>query len=587
MGTLRFDPAQHFQFEADSVSIGGRWRACIKGPDGQVTGCGGCPRFHCAPCFGEIIYIAGAVAGGVRIGNVLRNHRLACGGVLGTGAGQRKNLKPVKHQGLLPLRLHECLTVIPLEKENGAEPHAPAIGEPEMPHDVFDQLKAQLRTIRPKTSVGRITALGRDQVVVSGLEKIAALGDRVRIGTSLTGEVLRVDDIGCSIMPEGPSSGLRLGTPVLHLGPQTIAPDVTWLGRVIDPDGMPMDGRPLLPGPSPYPLVAPPPPPAARRGMGARLKTGLAVFDTLLPIVRGQRVGLFAGSGVGKSRLIAELAKGMSADVVVIGLIGERGREVRDFVEDTLGPEGLARSVVVAATSDRPALSRARCAWSMMAVAEYFRDRGAHVLVLADSITRFAEAQRDVAAAAGEPFGSGGFPASMAQMVMALAERAGPGAVGQGDITAVLSVLVAGSDMEGPVADVMRGVLDGHVVLSRDIAERGRYPAIDVLRSVSRALPMAATDTENAVITRARQLLGAYDRAELMLQAGLYSKGADPLTDAAVSAWSDLDTFVGATSGPTILDSFDALSSIVQPVGPTPGVGGASGALTKAALSDV
>lgn len=437
-----------------------------------------------------------------------------------------------------------------------------------MPNDIFQPLRAQLRAIRPAQNVGHVTALGRDHVRVAGLDRVAALGDRVRIGPDLVGEVLRIGAEGCTVMPEGAPDGVRLGQPVTHLGPASIAPHASWLGRIIDPDGHPMDGAPLFPGPRAYPLLAAPPPPAERRGLGQRLRTGFAVFDTLLPVVRGQRVGLFAGSGVGKSRLIAALAQGMSADVVVIGLIGERGREVRDFLAETLGPEGLSRAVVVAATSDRPALTRARAAWAMMAVAEYFRDRGQHVLVLADSITRFAEAQRDVAAAVGEPFGPSGFPASMAQMVMALAERAGPGVAGQGDITAVLSVLVAGSDMEGPVADVMRGVLDGHVVLSREIAERGRYPAVDLLRSVSRALPAAARPEEGKLITRTRQLLGAYDRAEMMVQAGLYSPGSDPVTDAAVAAWPALDGFIGAPAGATLEGSFASLREILDAVDP-------------------
>jgi len=430
---------------------------------------------------------------------------------------------------------------------------------PDKAPDAFDLLRAQLRGIKTAQAVGKIAALGRTSVIVSGLDRVAALGDRVRLGTNVTGEVLGMEAGRARVMPEGPADGLRLGAPVAHLGPPTISPHDSWLGRVIDPDGQPMDGRAIFPGPQAYPLVAPPPPPASRRGLGQRLATGFAVFDTLLPIVRGQRVGLFAGSGVGKSRLIAALAEGMTADVVVIGLIGERGREVRDFVTETLGPEGLSRAVVIAATSDRPALTRARAAHAMMAVAEYFRDQGRNVLVLADSITRFAEAQRDVAAAAGEPFGPGGFPASMAQTIMALAERAGPGAGAQGDITAIFSVLVAGSDMEGPVADVMRGTLDGHVVLSREIAERGRYPAVDLLRSVSRSLPAAASEEENKMITRARQLLGAYDRAEMMLQAGLYTPGADPVTDGAVKVWEDLDAFVGSPSAVDIGESFNVL----------------------------
>ncbi|WP_224816464.1 FliI/YscN family ATPase [Hasllibacter sp. MH4015] len=436
----------------------------------------------------------------------------------------------------------------------------------------FDHLRAQLRTIRTARAVGRVERLGRNVVTVSGLEGEVALGDRVRLGPALVGEVLSIGPDGARVMPEGYADGLRLGTDVTHIGPPVISPDDSWLGRVIDPDGQPLDGRALVPGARPYPLITAPPSPAARRGLGRRLRTGFAVFDTLLPIVRGQRIGLFAGSGVGKSRLIAALAEGMRADVVVIGLIGERGREVRDFVSDTLGADGLDRAIVVAATSDRPALTRARAAYTMMAIAEYFRDQGKQVLVLADSITRFAEAHRDVAASAGEPFGPDGFPASMAQAVMGLAERAGPGAAGQGDITAILSVLVAGSDMDGPVADVMRGVLDGHVVLSRDIAERGRYPAIDLLRSVSRSLPAAAGAEENALIGQARKLMGAYDRAEMMIQAGLYSPGTDPLIDGAVKVWDALDEFIGAPAGVDEAASFEALARVLGPAS-TPGHG--------------
>jgi flagellum-specific ATP synthase len=428
----------------------------------------------------------------------------------------------------------------------------------------FNPLQAQLRSIRPARSLGTVTALARDHVEVGGLEARVGMGERVRIGDDVFGEILAIrDGGGCRVMTEGPAEGLRLGLPVVALGRPELAPCEGWLGRVVDPDGMPMDGRPLPRGAHARPLHAPPPPPAGRRGLGPRLATGFAVFDTLLPVVRGQRIGLFAGSGVGKSRLTAALAQRMEADVIVIGLIGERGREVRDFVEDTLSEDARGRAVIVAATSDRPALTRARAGQAMMAVAEHFRDEGRHVLLLTDSITRFAEAQAEIAAAAGEPFGPSGFPASMAQMVMSLAERAGPGASGQGDITAILSVLVAGSDMEGPVADVMRGVLDGHVVLSRDIAERGRYPAVDLLASVSRALPGAASAEERRLIDRTRQLLGAHARAELMLRAGLYTPGSDPLTDAAVAVWEELDRFIGADAGGGPEESFARLGAIL------------------------
>jgi flagellum-specific ATP synthase len=291
-------------------------------------------------------------------------------------------------------------------------------------------------------------------------------------------------------------------------------------------------------------MTGAPPAAAQRRGLGERLSTGVAVFDTLLPLVRGQRIGLFAGSGVGKSSLLARFARGVAADVVVIALVGERGRELRDFTERVLGSEGMARSVVVTATSDQSALQRRRCALSALTVAEHFRDQGLHVLLLVDSVTRFAEAHREVALASGEAASLRGYPPSTAHAIMSLAERAGPGGGEAGDITAVLSVLVAGSDMEEPVADIIRGTLDGHVVLDRKIAERGRYPAIDLLRSVSRSLPEAASSAENALISDARRTLGAYDRAEMMVHAGLYVQGTDPVVDRAIRLWPQLDGFL-------------------------------------------
>jgi flagellum-specific ATP synthase len=293
----------------------------------------------------------------------------------------------------------------------------------------------------------------------------------------------------------------------------------------------------------------------------------MTVFNTLLPIVRGQRIGLFAGSGVGKSMLLGHLGRHMQADVVVVALIGERGRELGDFVREVLGAEGMRRAVIVAATSDRSPLVRRRCAWTAMAVAEHFRDAGRQVLLLADSITRFAEAHREVATAAGEMPVLRGFPASTSHAVMSLCERAGPGAGGAGDITALFTVLVAGSDMDEPVADILRGVLDGHVVLDREIAERGRYPAIDALRSVSRSLPRAAGDEENALIARARELLGRYARSETMLRAGLYAEGSDPALDQAIRAWPDLDGFLAASEPGDIANSFARLSIILRRAG--------------------
>ncbi len=416
---------------------------------------------------------------------------------------------------------------------------------------LFDTLRSRIAAMEPSRPAGRVCALRAGVAVVSGLGSELRLGDGVvigRTGDPLRGEVIGLSASGATILPDTALTGVRMGDPV-EPGPAFgIAPDGSWIGRIIDADGEPLDGRPLRRGPIRRAVVASPPPAATRRRLGQRLETGLPAFNTLLPIVRGQRIGLFAGSGVGKSSLLAALAKGLDNDIAVIALIGERGREVREFIDETLGPEGLARSIVVAATSDQSALMRRRTAWTAMTIAEHFRDQGRQVTFLADSVTRFAEAHREVAIAAGEAASLRGYPPSLAPAIMGLAERAGPGPGepgGAGDITAVFSVLVAGSDMDEPVADILRGTLDGHVVLDRTIAERGRYPAIDLLQSVSRSLPVAASATENALIAGARRMLGAYARSETMILAGLYAKGSDPLTDAAIRCWAELDGFLG------------------------------------------
>ena len=428
---------------------------------------------------------------------------------------------------------------------------------------VFDTLLTRLQTIKPLRTYGRVAALQGDTVLVEGLNTCARLGDRVQIGGT-GGEILNLAPNGALILPEDPLEGHALGTACEHLGSALLAPDAAWIGRVIDPLGAALDGRPLVQGATRRGLRAAPPPAAQRKRLGGRLSTGLDVFNTLLPIVRGQRIGLFAGSGVGKTMLLAQLARQVQADVVVLGLVGERGRELRDFLDDVLGAEGLARSVVVTATSDQSPLMRRRAALTSMAVAEHFRDQGKHVLLLLDSITRFAEAHREIALAAGEPPSLRGFPPSTAQQIMHLAERAGPGIAEQGDITAIFTVLVAGSDMEEPVADILRGVLDGHVVLDRAIAERGRFPAVDLLRSVSRSLPAAATPTENAQIAEARRLIGAYERAEMMVQAGLYAQGSDPLTDRAIKLWPKLDAFMAGAKTASPTDSFSRLRAILE-----------------------
>lgn len=435
--------------------------------------------------------------------------------------------------------------------------------------DKMQAIAARMRGLGMTRHYGQVSAIQGGVILAGGLDSHASLGDRVvfsmRSGEDLNGEVVALHSSQAAILPEGPMDGLSIGTRVELIFAPSLAPANAWVGRIIDPFGRPLDGRPILAGGDERGFRPAPPPAASRNRLGARLDTGLAVFDTLLPLVRGQRTGLFAGSGVGKSTLLSALAKGVSADVVVIALVGERGRELREFVEETLGEEGMARSVVVAATSDQSPLMRRRCAWAAMTVAEHFRDQGKHVLFLADSITRFAEAHREIALAAGESPSYRGFPPSVSQLIMALAERSGPGPQGSGDITAIFSVLVAGSDMEEPVADILRGTLDGHVVLDRGIAERGRYPAVDVLRSVSRSLPQAASAPENVLIARARALLGTYAESELMIRAGLYSQGSDARLDEAVRLYPALDQFFTRQS-PHARQSFALLAEALGAV---------------------
>lgn len=432
----------------------------------------------------------------------------------------------------------------------------------------FQQVVKSISSIEMAQWVGRVSGVENGLVHVKGLQAFSRQGEQVEIqlrnGVVIVGEVLRLLEDKMIILPESSPDGIALGDRVVLCAGATIAPSDAWIGRIIDPMGRPLDGRSLPVGGLPMPLKAAPIPPAQRTLLGARLETGTAVFNTLLPLVKGQRIGLFAGSGVGKSSLIAQFATGVEADVVVLALIGERGRELAEFVQNVLGAEGLARTVIVAATADQSPLLRRRCAWSAMAVAEYFRDQGKHVLLLADSLTRFAEAHREVAVATGELPTMRGYPPSLSHQLMSLCERAGPGRTISGAITAVFSVLVAGSDMDEPVADILRGVLDGHTVLDRAIAERGRYPAVNLLRSISRSLPAAADTAENQLIDQVRQLLNLYEKSEIMIDAGLYEAGRNEALDLAISVWPDIDAFLAMTQEQGIRQSFDKLKLILR-----------------------
>jgi flagellum-specific ATP synthase len=394
---------------------------------------------------------------------------------------------------------------------------------------------------------GRVVGLNGLAVEVAGLAQHTSVGDRLRLVTR-TGDAVAAEIVGfhggvCRAMALGAADGLGPGSVADVAWPPVrgaLAVSNGWIGRVVDPLGRPLDGRGRLPaGDAPRPVRVAPPNPASRARLGPRLDLGVRALNLFATCRRGQRLGLFAGSGIGKSTLLAMLARNTACDVAVLALVGERGREVREFIEDDLGPEGLARAVVVVATSDAPPLLRREAAYAAMTVAEHFRDQGRSVLLLMDSVTRFCLALREIGLSAGEPPATRGYPPSVFAELPRLLERAGPGVEapggGAGHITGLFSVLVEGDDHNEPVADAVRGILDGHVILDRRIAARGRYPAVDVLRSLSRAVPGCNSDDENALARRARALLAVWEDVADLVRLGAYRQGADPAVDEAVA----------------------------------------------------
>ncbi len=350
----------------------------------------------------------------------------------------------------------------------------------------------------------------------------------------------------------------------------TLSPCDDWLGRVIDPLGQPADGGPPLPlGQQARPVRAAPPPAISRARLGPPIDLGVRVLNCFTTCRTGQRLGLFAGSGVGKSTLMSMLARHTAADVIVLALVGERGREVREFIEDDLGAEGLARSVVVVATSDAPPLLRREAAYAALTVAEHFRDQGKSVLLLMDSVTRFCLALREIGLAAGEPPATRGYPPSVFAELPRLLERAGPGPVLPdglaGQITALFTVLVEGDDHDEPVADAVRGILDGHVVLDRHIGEGGRYPAVNVARSLSRAAAGCLSPPHSALVRQARAMLALHAEMADMVRLGAVKPGADPALDAALQAVPRIEAMMSqGRHEPTDIDaSFAALQAAI------------------------
>jgi flagellum-specific ATP synthase len=396
---------------------------------------------------------------------------------------------------------------------------------------------------------GRVVGVRGLMVEVAGPIHAMSVGARLVIETganrSIPCEVIGFSGNNAVVMPFAGLDGVRRGCKaVIANAANQVRPSSAWLGRVVNALGEPIDGKgPLPQGASPMPYRNSPPPAHSRKRVGAPLDLGVRAMNTFLTCCRGQRMGIFAGSGVGKSVLLSMLARNVDAAVSVIGLIGERGREVQEFLQDDLGEEGLARSVVVVATSDEPALMRRQAAYLTLAVAEYFRDEGQDVLCLMDSVTRFAMAQREIGLSAGEPPTAKGYTPTVFTELPKLLERAGPG-LGEGAITAIFTVLVDGDDHNEPIADAVRGILDGHIVMQRSIAERGRYPAINILKSVSRTMPKSADPQFWPTIQKARAVMATYADMEELIRLGAYRAGSSPEVDEAIRLHEPLEAFL-------------------------------------------
>ena len=402
------------------------------------------------------------------------------------------------------------------------------------------------------------------------------IGDRIVLRTSrqegVISEVVGFRGGVCKAMAYASAEGLGLGSEAhvtLPAFPASLAVDDSWIGRVIDPLGNALDGKgPLGRGPIARPVHAMPPEAITRARLGPRIDLGVIALNLFTTCRSGQRLGLFAGAGVGKSTLMGMLARNTECDVTIVALVGERGREVREFLEDDLTAAGLARVIVVVATSDTPPLMRREAAPAAMAIAEHFRDRGCNVLFMMDSVTRYCMALREIGLSTGQLPAARGYPPSVFAELPRLLERAGPGrerSGGAGYITGLFSVLVEGDDHNEPIADAIRGILDGHVVLDRRIADRGHYPAIDVLRSLSRAVPGCNSDEENALTRRARELLAIHDDMQDLLRLGAYKIGTDSKVDEAMRLAPKIEMLLQQDRNCQVglADGFARLSDIV------------------------
>ena len=415
--------------------------------------------------------------------------------------------------------------------------------------DLTDNILQTLEKLDTVAYYGRVSGVQGLFVEASGILSPLAIGDRCNIvnnrNVKVPCEIVSFKDDKILLMPYGSMDGIGINCPVEVVDAKpVIYPHPSWLGRIVNAFGEAIDGKgPLIKGSKPYFIKSSPPPAQFRDRVKGKVDLGIKAVNAFLTICKGQRMGIFAGSGVGKSTLMSMMARHTDSDISVIGLIGERGREAKEFVEDVLGDEGLKKSVLVLATSDESPLLRRQAAFVTMAIAEYFRDENKDVLCMMDSITRFAMAQREISLSVGEPPASKGYTPSVFAELPRLLERAGPGA-GNGTITGLFTVLVDGDDHNEPVADAVRSILDGHIVLDRSIAERNRYPAINILRSISRTMPDCDTAEEAALVSKARKYIASYEDMAELIRLGAYKKGSNREVDEAIFYYPMLEAFL-------------------------------------------
>lgn len=434
-----------------------------------------------------------------------------------------------------------------------------------------EKTAALISTVPDHEVYGRVTK------ILGLLVEIAGFGEDLVVGSMVYLRPDSAHDIPCEVvgfrekrallMPFGPLEGVGLGCRAfIQTSKPVVFPSDRWLGRVINALAQPIDDLgPLAQGSIPIPLKSTAPPAHTRQRVGEQLDLGVRAVNNFIAMCKGQRMGIFAGSGVGKSVTLSMMARYTEAEIIVIGLVGERGREVQEFLEDDLGEEGLKRSVVIVATGDEPALMRRQSAYLTLSVAEYFRKQGKQVLCLIDSITRFAMAHREIGLSAGEPPTSKGYPPTTFGELARLLERAGPGPKGEGSITGLFTVLVEGDDHNEPISDSVRGIVDGHIVMERGIADRGRYPAINILKSVSRSLPRAYTEEQNAIVRKAKTIIAAYENMAELIRLGAYRRGSDANVDEAIMLYPDIEEFLTQRKedNSTIDEGFERLAEIV------------------------